>query len=266
MNFKMFRVTILGCSSAVAYKGRYPSSQLINVHEKLFLMDCGEGTQNRLAEHHVRTFRISHIFISHLHGDHVLGLPGLINSFALAGRTEPLHLYGPTGLDLYINSCLELTYSHTSFPIKFHILDSEQSSVCYSDETVRVLHFPLKHRIPTIGYRFQEQLQQNHSNHLDRSYCYASDNRVEISQLPYIRNANALYHETTYLQDLDEKAELTKHSTAAAVAQFAQKAEVQLLITGHYSSRYEDLNLILNECKQYFDNTILGQEGLIVDL
>ena len=271
MNLNVFEILILGSNSAVPMKGRYPSAQLVNIHEKLFLMDCGEGTQNRLAEHNIKRSRISHIFISHLHGDHVLGLPGLLNSFSLAGRLDEIHIYGPVGLDKYLNDCLENTYSHIQYDLHFHILDHNLSSICYQDDSCSVIHFPLIHRVPTIGYKFEENrlkrdLDQITGSQKFRSYCYCSDNYVTEALLPYIKDVTVLYHETTYLHELKDKAEATKHSTARDVAKMAKHANVGQLVTGHYSSRYDNIEVFYEECRNFFDSVILGQEGTKIDL
>ncbi|MDQ3141656.1 MAG: ribonuclease Z [Bacteroidota bacterium] len=306
MNLQRFELLILGCSSAVPYKGRSPTAQILNIHDQLFLIDCGEGTQNRMMEYQVKRSKINHIFISHLHGDHIFGLPGLINTYSHYGRKEDLHIYGPIGIQDYIDAILQVTHAHLSYKINFHNLTDASSQTIYEDAHLSVKTIPLKHRIPTLGYLFTEKkgerslnlvaIQQANIKPEDfthiisgkdvmdpdgkcwkadelsipaskpRSYAFCSDTKYTESILPYITNVNVLYHETTFLDELKQKAIETGHSTALEAAMIAKKAQVNLLVSGHYSSRYDDLSSFESEMRTIFSSVILGKEGMRIDI
>lgn len=300
MNTGTFEILILGSNSALPVKGRSPSAQIVNVHENLLLIDCGEGTQFRLAEFRVKRSRIEHIFISHLHGDHIFGLPGLITSYNHSARTEKLNVYGPIGLDEFIEQSLRLSATTLQFELEVHVVQTDNYKPVLLTDSFTIFSLPLDHRIPTLGYliketsshihldsekiqlvdvKYRKDLQQgknvktetglmlNASDYIEstsppRSYAYCSDTRYAEKLLPYIQGVSVLYHETTYLDELSDKAKETGHSTAKQAALMAKKAKAGCLLTGHYSSRYEDLQVILDECKLHFPNTVLGIEGL----
>lgn len=295
-----FAVTILGSNSAFPAFGRFPSAQIINFNESLFLVDCGEGTQIQMSRFRVRRNRIDHIFISHLHGDHVYGLPGLLTSFAQLSRKAPLHITGPKGIRELIDTTLKLSQARTGFDILFTELSEDHRETVLKTTDLHVTAFPLHHRVKTYGYLFEEQpgplnvrkecidaFQLTREQILDlksgqdillngkkipagemtlppeppRAYAYCSDTAYSDKVLAYIKGVQVLYHETTFMDDLEELAAFSKHSTTRQAAQIAQLAEAGALITGHYSSRYRDLGPLLEETRSIFPSTYLGLEG-----
>jgi len=296
-----FELTILGCNSAIPAYNRHPSAQILNVNESLYLIDCGEGTQVQMNRYNIRRNKINQIFISHLHGDHIFGLIGLLTSFSLNGRTEPLDIFSPAGLEEIIRIQLKHTGGVLSYPMIFHVLDTKSHQLIFEDENLEVFTIPLIHRVPTNGYLFKEKkrplnlipdiLEQHHipfsaipeikegkdyitpegkvfsNEHLTlapykpRSYAYCSDTLYTETILPIIKEVDMLYHETTFCEDRAEFTEVTMHSTAKQAATIAKKAKAGLLITGHYSSRYPDLSQLLAEAQSVFKPTVLGIEG-----
>lgn len=296
-----FELTILGASSATPTSNRNPTAQVLNVLERFFLIDCGEGTQMQLRKFKIKFQRINHIFISHLHGDHYFGLMGLLSSMHLLGRQNELHLYAPAPLKEIIE--IQLKYSETflNYPLIFHPLNFNEKTLLFEDDLVRVFSFPLYHRIPTCGFLFEEKEKPKSlikekikeyeikvadipliragkdfvtqsgkiipnseltypSPHL-RKYAYCSDTRYNEKLLEHISEVDLLYHEATFLHELIDRAEATFHTTAKEAGIFASKANVKQLIIGHFSARYPDLNLLLEEATQYFHNTRLAVEG-----
>jgi len=296
-----FELTILGCSSAMPVHGRFMSSQILNVNEKLLLIDCGEGTQIRLSEYKISKNKIDTILISHLHGDHIFGLPGLIGSMNLVGRKKPLDIFGPLGLEFYLKTVFEISESYLGFEINFHTVNHNKYTKILEDKIMRIYSFPLEHRIPTVGYKIVEQdrlrninpemierfglnyqqiqaakrgddieldngdIIENHEITLEpkksRSYAYCSDTKYSEKIVSYIKGVDLLYHEATYLKNLQSKAQERFHSTTYDAANIAKKAGVGKLIIGHYSSRYKDLDLLLSETREIFDNTELTMDG-----
>lgn len=296
-----FELTILGSNSAIPANNRFPTSQVLNVRGHIYLIDCGEGTQVRLRDNRVKRSRINQIFISHLHGDHVYGLIGLLSSYGLNGRKEPLHIYCPPHLDEMINVQIKYTGHPLPFPIEFHITDTEKHQLIFEDNIVEVFSIPLIHRIPTHGFLFREKQQKDsmipekivkynipfqdiahikegndwispegktipHSKLTTpaphpRSFAFCSDTAYSEAIIPIIKGVDLLYHESTFLHSELEFAKKTKHSTTIQAATIAKKAEVEKLILGHYSSRYVDLDELQNEAKTVFPNTELGLEG-----
>lgn len=296
-----FELTVLGCSSATPTSKRYPTAQLLNIAERYFLIDCGEGTQIQLRRLHIRFQRISHIFISHLHGDHYLGLLGLLSSFHLLGRKKMLDIYHPPGLREIIE--IQMQYSGTIFnyPIQWHQHRDDQQEILFEDESVSVETILLNHRIHCCGFLFREkprpfsidknladqygvpiaQMQALRngqdavlpdgsivSNHLVtrgrpdiRSYAYCSDTRYDERVLEQVRGVDLLYHEATFLHNLLERAKTTHHSTALEAGRLARLAQVKQLVIGHYSVRYKDLTPLLEEAQKEFENTLLAEEG-----
>jgi len=295
-----FDVTILGCSSALPAFGRHPSSQLVHMAGRYFLVDCGEGAQMQLRRFSLKFQRISHIFISHLHGDHYLGLPGLLSSMHLLGRTEPLHLYADEGL----NQILEMNnkYSHTvlKYPVVFHPLDFSEPKLLFEDEKVKISTLILKHSIPCCGFVFEEKekprkLRKEKIAELNipiasmegltrgedyvagdtiipnaeltadplppRKYAYCSDTAYKPDLVPQLQGADLVYHEATFMEDMRARAEQTMHSTAKDAATIAKEAGIKRLILGHFSARYKDLNPLLEEAHNVFPQTYLAHEG-----
>ncbi|MFK8301437.1 ribonuclease Z [Capnocytophaga stomatis] len=294
-------ITILGCHSATPRANARPSSQVLEMRGHLFLIDCGEGSQMALRNANVKFSRIRHIFISHLHGDHFFGLPGLISTFQLLGRETELHIYGPKGIKEAILLLLKLGGAWSSFYIHFHELESDVSEILLDDEKVQVRTIPLKHRVYTNGFLFQEKQTerrlnidaiqnygvqicdyQNIKNGKDielengeiipneilsfnpispQSYAYCSDTLYFESLAEEIRGARVVYHESTFLKQHNDLAIKTMHSTAFQAGLTSKNANAETLILGHYSSRYSDKKLFLDEAQEVFPNTLLSEDG-----
>lgn len=297
-----FDVTILGCSSATPAYGRNPTSQVIQFFGNYFLLDCGEATQIQLRRFSVKFQRIDHIFISHLHGDHYLGLPGLLSSMHLLGRTEPLHLYAEEGLKSILDANNLHSRTFLQFPIVFHPVNPAQSEVLHEDKKITVRSFPMKHSIPCCGFLFEEkprprklikeQLEKYQVPIADmeslkagedfktssgkiipneeitmpplppRKYAYCSDTIYFEDIIPVVSNADLMYHEATFTEDMKDRAKQTMHCTAKNAATIALKAGVKKLIIGHFSARYKELTPLLEEARQVFPNTVLAEEGV----
>ena len=298
------KLTILGCHSATPQENKNPTAQLLEINGHRLLIDCGEGTQVQLRKAKVSFVHIKHIFISHLHGDHFYGLPGLVSSFRLLGRVAPLHIYGPKGIKEALLLLLKLSKSNMNYPLHFHELSSEQSECIFEDDNVLVRTIPLKHRVYTNGFLFEEKTGFRRINidavqaaGIDKSYyrllqqgkdvesndgtlvenkkvtfapypvmkyAYCSDTAYHPAIIEIIHKADWLYHEATFLNQHAALAEQTKHSTAQQAAEIAKKAEVGRLILGHYSSRYKDLELFVNEAKAVFPNVTLAADGALI--
>ena len=296
-----FELTLLGTNSALPAFDRFPTSQVLNVEDRAYLIDCGEGTQIRMQQYPVRRGRISQIFISHLHGDHIFGLIGLLTSFGLNGREEPVDVFSPPGLQPIIEVQLKLGAAGLPFALRFHEVDPTRHSRIFADRRIEVFTLPLRHRIPTTGYLFREHQRPSNirpeqikkydipfgkipaikagaelsladgtviSNERltipappPRSYAFCSDTRYEPAIVPLIRDVDLLYHESTFCEDQRQQAELTMHSTAREAALIARDAGVGRLILGHYSSRYRDLTPFLEEARAVFPATELGEDG-----
>ena len=286
--------------------GRNPSAQVVNVHEKQFLLDCGEGTQIALRHARVRMMRIDHIAISHLHGDHYLGLPGLVSTFNLLGRERALHVYGPPGLKQVLNLHQQVGEGKLDFPLHFHPTQVEGPEVLYQDKTVTLESFPVRHRIPTTGFILREKAKEPgvkrevvrscqlipseilalkrgedvvreddtvisfaeacHPAPKPRSYAFAADTRYWESVAEFVKGVDVLYHEATFGQAMKQRAEKTFHSTAAQAGRIAAKAKVGRLIIGHISARYTDFDELLAEARAEFPRTELAEDGMQLDV
>ena len=297
-----FEVLILGNSSATPMYGRHPTSQVINFNEQLFLIDCGEGTQMQLSRYGIKNNRINHIFISHLHGDHYLGLVGLISSQHLMGRKADLHLYGPAPLREIIAIQFKHSATVLNFSLVFHPTNPEQPEVLLETPALKVSSFPLKHRVPCTGFRFDEgrraatlnveaverrnipapylRLLKKGIDYMDaegtvhraadltfpapasRSYAYCSDTMVFDAYLASIQQADLLYHEATFMHDMLERATQTFHTTSLQAAEVADAVGAKKLLLGHYSARYKDLQPLLEEARSVFSQTLLSEEGI----
>ena len=295
------KLTILGCYSATPRTFNNPTAQVLDIRGHLFLIDCGEGTQVQLRKQKIRFARIKNVFISHLHGDHFYGLPGLISTFQLLGRESELNIYGPVGIKKAILTLLEVASLHTSFPLIFHELELKSSQCIFESEKVEVHTIPLNHRIYTNGFLFKEKLKERKLNigaveeyNIDRayyqnikngkdiklddgkiianallsydpptpkSYAFCSDTMYKPDIVPLITNTTVLYHEATFREEHKHLTEKTKHSTAMEAAQIAKMANVQLLILGHYSTRYGDTEGFKIEAEEVFDNVELAEDG-----
>ncbi len=295
------RLQILGCYAATPRTLTNPTSQVLEIKNHLFLIDCGEGTQVQLRKNKIKFSRINHIFISHLHGDHFFGLPGLISTFRLLGRDKELHIYGPKGIKEAITLFLKLGDSWTNYPLRFHELTSKESQNIFEDEKISVETIPLDHRIYTNGFLFKEKLGerrlnieavakhkidkcyfQNIKNGKDitlddgkivqnveltfdppkpKSYAYCSDTGYHPEIVEQIKKADVLYHESTFLESEAHLSAKTKHATAKQAAEIAREAEVGTLILGHYSTRYKSLELFKEEAQEVFANVELADDG-----
>lgn len=259
----MFSVTILGNNSAVPAYERLPTSQLINVDGQKFLVDCGEGTQLQLMRYKIKYSRISHIFISHLHGDHYFGLIGLINSFGLLNRQQDLFVFGPPPLKKILD--LQLQVASTRLPFSLHIKEISGPGMLLETDEIEVSCFATDHRITCYGFSFCEKTVSRKrlaAQGKPRRYAYCADTRYTESLLPHITQYDLIYHEATYLDDQREKAELRYHSTAKQAAQLAQKAQVKRLLLGHFSSQYERLDAFEQEAREVFPNSELAVQGV----
>ena len=301
-----FEVNILGCGSALPTTRHFSSSQVVNIREKLFMIDCGEGAQLQLRRSKLKFTRLNHIFISHLHGDHCFGLMGLISTFGLLGRTATLHIYAHKELERLLAPQLEFFCKGMTYEVAFHAIDPSKAEVIYDDRSVSVSTIPLKHRIPTCGFLFQEKKTPNHiirdmvdfyqvpvfelnrikngedyvcpdgtivPNHRltrpsapARSYAYCSDTICLPSIVPQIQGVDLLFHEGTFAQADAARAKETFHTTAMQAAQIACDAQVRQLIIGHFSARYEDESILLQEAKTIFPNTLLAKENLNIQI
>ena len=263
----MFSVTILGNNSAVPAYERFPTSQLVSLNGNQFLIDCGEGTQMQLMRYKIRYSRISHIFISHLHGDHYFGLIGLINSFGLLDRQQDLHVYGPSALKDIIE--LQLKVASTRLPFQLQIHAIESPGILVETEEIKVSCFPTDHRIECYGFLFQEKTLPRKlasQRNKPRTYAYCADTRYDERILQHIGEVDLLYHESTYLHDQHEKAELRFHATAKQAAEFAKKAGANRLLLGHFSSQYETIQGFEDEARKTFaasENALQGATYLI---
>lgn len=300
------QVTILGANSAIPTATRFPTSQVIDINQSRYLIDCGEGTQMQLRRHRVRLQRIKAIFISHLHGDHYFGLIGLINTMHMLGRQTELDIFGPPDLKQVLDLQLKLADTKLSYKWNFHPLNFGESEVIYTDTGVTVSTIPLDHRIDCNGFLFQENKKKRkirrelipelnipveqfqnikagadfvddkgvlHPNSTitedpkpSYSYAYCSDTKYNESIVEVIKGADLLYHEATFLEDMIKRAEFTHHSTAKQAATIAKMAEVGQLAIGHYSARYTDFSDHLKEAKAVFEDTQLATEGKVFSL
>ncbi|MGD9977691.1 MAG: ribonuclease Z [Bacteroidales bacterium] len=302
----IFSVTILGSSSALPTVTRFPSAHVINAHERLFLVDCAEGTQMQLRKFHIKMNRINNIFISHLHGDHVLGLFGLISTFNLLSRKAPLNIYAHPDLEKILVMNTQFFTDNITFPVKFHPLDTAVVQTIYEDQCITVSTLPLRHRMPTVGFLFKEKQQQpnirkdlidkyslgladivrvkngegfttstgehipsselTYYSHLPRSYAYCSDTLYSERLVGLVKNVDLLYHEATFLTSELSLARQTGHSTAAQAATVARKANAGRLIIGHFSSRYKSAKQHEAEAREIFPNTAAVDDGQVYSI
>ncbi|MBQ9339889.1 MAG: ribonuclease Z [Paludibacteraceae bacterium] len=256
------RLTILGCGSAVPTVQNKPSSQILEMCDKLFLIDCGEGTQNTIRELGVHTNRLYSIFISHLHGDHCFGLLGLLSTLGMLGRTQDMHIYAHKDLEQLLTPLLAYFCSHLPFSIIFHHINPRRSELIFDDRTLTVRTIPLRHTVPTCGFLFEEKPRRIHreTDAKPFSYAYCSDTGYKPAIRRWIDGVNVLYHEATYTEAQRDSAERYQHCTAAQAAKIATKVNAGTLIIGHFSARINDQSTFLNEAQTIFPNTILAEE------
>jgi ribonuclease Z len=259
----MFSVTILGNNSAVPAYERLPTSQLVNVDGHHFLVDCGEGTQLQLLRYKIRVSRISHIFISHLHGDHYFGLIGLINSFGLLNRQQDLHVFGPAPLKEILE--VQLNAANTRLPFALHVHEIHKAGILVETEAITVNSFLTDHRILCFGFSFCEKKvprKLSAAGISPRRYAFCADSRYYEPIIEEVKGFDLVYHESTYLDDQREKAELRYHATAKQAAELAKKAAVKRLLLGHFSSQYESLLPFEEEAKTVFPASEIALQGV----
>ncbi len=301
-----FQVTILGCGSAMPTTLHNPPSQLVEMNEKLFMIDCGEGTQLQMRKFKARISKLHSLFISHLHGDHIFGLPGLLSTLSLLGRTNDLHIYAHKEIQLLLKPLLIYLGNHMQFKILHHTLNPDQHELLFENRSIRIESFPLKHRIATNGFLFMEKESPRHMiremidahqipvkeiqsiklgadftrkdgiviandrlttpGNPARTYAYCSDTAYTTDIIPRIKGVDLLYHEATFAETEKVRAEETYHSTASQAAEIAKLAQVKRLVIGHYSSRYNELGVLLKEAVEVFPATELAIEGKVFEL
>lgn len=254
-----FQVTILGCGSAMPTTLHNPPSQLIELNEKLFMVDCGEGTQLQMRRFKARMSKLQSVFISHLHGDHIFGLPGLLSTLSLLGRTKDLTIYAHKEINLMLKPLLIYLGHYMQFKIHLVPLNPDSHEVLFENRSIRISSFPLKHRIAANGFLFEEIKS-------GRSFAYCSDTAFYPEIIPYIKGSNLLFHEATFAESERQRAMETYHSTASQAAEIAKAAEVKKLVIGHYSSRYNELGVLLKEAVDLFPNSELAVEGKVFEL
>jgi ribonuclease Z len=299
-----FNLHILGCGSALPTTRHLATSQVVQFKDKFYMIDCGEGTQLQMRRMKIRFSRLNHIFISHLHGDHCFGLPGLISTFGMLGRRGELFIHGPKEVEDYLQPILDRFCKGLSFQVRFNPVDPGRHALIMEDRSLSVYSIPLKHRLPTCGFLFEEKKKDDHlvremadfyqiplcllqgikrggdyltpggelipHDRLTRPagppkrYAYCSDTAFDPSIAPLIRGADLLYHEATFVEADRARARDTAHSTAGQAAEIARLAGVKKLVVGHFSSRYADEQQIKMEADTVFPGTILAGEGLTI--
>jgi len=297
----VFAVTILGSSSALPTSQRFPTAQVVRLNEQLFLIDCGEGTQIQLRRFGFKMGRINHIFISHLHGDHIYGLPGLISSLALYGKKGELHIYAHSDLPQMMAGMMKFMNDVTDLQVKYHPLNFRRSAIVFEDKRIRITSFPLKHRISCCGFLFQElpadlhldkqaleryeipvSQRNNIKNGADlllpdgsvvpnreltlpakppRTYAFCTDTIVRKEIVPLLEGTDLLYHEATFAANLSDLAGKTFHTTTVQAAGLASQARVKKLVIGHFSSRYKDVAPLVDEARVIFPETFAANDG-----
>lgn len=301
-----FKIHIIGCGSALPTGKHTVSSQIVEIRNKMFLVDCGEGTQAQLRRSHIRFSKISHIFISHLHGDHCLGLVGMLSTFGMLGRTAPIQIFAPMELEKVLKLQIDTFCHGLDYPLVFHATDTNQNKMIYEDHSVEVYSIPLQHRVPCCGFLFCEKsglphirrdiidmygISVSQINNIKkgmdgvtasgetidnallvypaekaRRYAYCSDTAYIPSLYRMLEGVDVLYHESTYGKDNEKMAMKYMHSTAEQAATVATDAHVGKLLLGHYSARYEDESVLLEEARSVFPNTVLSDEGMIIEV
>jgi len=301
-----FDLTILGSNGAIPAYDRHPSSHILNYNGHLFLIDCGEGTQFQLNKYGIKRGRLDNIFISHLHGDHYFGLIGLLTSFNLNWREHPLHIYGPAGLEEIMNVHFKHSKTQLKFEIHYHPIVDDEPRVIYEDSFLQVETIILKHRLPTTGFLFKEKVglrkiliekineygipfgqipgikkgadfTDAHGKtipnaeltaypHTPRSYAYCSDTVYTEHFVAQVKEVGLLYHEATFVDEHTARALETFHTTGRQAATVAKQAGAKKLVIGHFSARYENLDLLLSQSREVFPETYLAIEGTVFEI
>lgn len=301
---QIFNIHILGCGSALPTRKHLPSCQVVDLRDKLLLLDCGEGAQLAWRHTGLNWQKITHIFLTHAHGDHVFGLPGFLSTMGLLGRTAPITIHGPSNLQTYVEFMRSHFFPDFDYEIHFEAVDTRTHQCIFEDRSMEVWSLPLQHRVPCCGYLIKEKAGLPHIRRemIDsyeiptwainrikagegwqtaegelvpherlttppdpvRSYAYCSDTRPVAELAEWCKDVDLMYHEATYADDYTDRAETYHHSTARQAAATALAAHAKRLMIGHFSSRYEDENILLNEAKEVFPDTILAYEGLTI--
>ncbi|OAV67490.1 Ribonuclease Z [Bacteroidales bacterium Barb6XT] len=301
-----FDIHILGCGSALPTTRHLPSSQIVNLRDKLYMIDCGEGTQLQMRYMRMKFSRLNHIFVTHLHGDHCFGLPGLISTLGMLGRNGDLFVYGPAEVGDYLRSMLDLFCKTLPFEVRFRAVNPCEHSLVMEDRSVQVFSIPLKHRIPCCGYLFKEKPKEAHivREMIDfyrvpvsclknikqgadyttadgtvvpnarlvrpadppKRFAYCSDTTFAPDIIPLIEGVDLLYHEATFCEEDAARAQETCHSTARQAAEIARRAGVKRFVIGHFSARYASLSALHGEAAEIYPNTVLGKEGMVISL
>lgn len=301
-----FNLNILGCGSALPTTRHLATSQIVDLRDKLYMIDCGEGTQVQMRRMRIKFSRLNHIFVSHLHGDHCFGLPGLISTLGMLGRTGELVIHAPKEIENYMRPVLDTFCKGMPYEVRFNHVDTHSHSLIMEDRSLSVYSIPLKHRIPTCGFLFAEKPKEAHiiremtdfyqvpircmkdikqgkdyvtpegevipCSLLTRAaappkrYAYCSDTAYSPSIIPIIEGVDLLYHEATFADADKARAKETFHSTARQAADIALKAGVKRLVIGHYSARYENLTELRCEAEEIYPGTILGEEGMVLPI
>ena len=301
-----FEINILGCGAALPTPKHLSSVQVVNVREKLFMLDCAEGTQMALRRSHINFTHLRAIFLTHLHGDHVFGLIGLLSTLGLLGRLQSLHVYGPQDLQRIFQPQIDYFCAESPFEILLHEIDTKKPQLIYEDRSVEISTLPLSHRVPCCGYLFREkptlphirrdaidyyQIPLSQINNIKagmdwtmpdgtviphqrlttppdpvRSYAYCTDTAFRPQLADLLQGVTCLYHEATFTSEHTLLAKKTHHSTATQAAETAKAAQVGKLILGHFSSRYKSEEMLLQEAQRIFPNTLLANDGMKVTL
>ena len=295
-----FELTILGSGGAIPTLERNPTSQYLNIQDRHFLIDCGEGSQIQLRKYKCKFSKIDHIFISHLHGDHFLGLFGYLSTLSLLGRKSPINIYAPKDLLNLINAHNEISGKIYNFDLNFNALNFKKITKLFDDNILEIFSFPVNHSVPCCGFLFKEKKSprniiktkikdlglgigdikklKNRENCIvngkaikykdvtvpgnkARSYAYCADTKYDKKIIPFIKDVDVIYHESTFLEELKNKASKTKHSTANQAAEIALSANSKMLILGHFSARYDNIEKFVQEASSIFKNTVAAYDG-----
>ena len=301
-----FDINILGCGSALPTMRHLATSQVVNLRDKLYMIDCGEGTQLQMRRMKLKFSRLNHIFISHLHGDHCFGLPGLISTLGLLGRNGTLFIHAAKEIEEFMRPVMNVFCKNLPYDVQFELIDPYKNELIFEDRSLRVFSIPLKHRVSSCGFLFEEKPKEaniiremidfykvpvralkdikcgadfvtddgevvansrlTRPASLPKRYAFCSDTMFNPDIIPIIKGVDLLYHEATFCEDAKGRAKETYHSTAAQAAEIAKRAEVKRLLIGHYSARYEDTACFKKEADAIFPGTILANEGLRLSL
>lgn len=301
-----FEVTILGSNSAQPTPKRFSSAQVVNFREKLFLLDCGEGTQIQLRRYNQKFSRLNHIFITHLHGDHMLGLPGLISTLNLMGRRNKLHIYAHEDLEKILQPLLDYFMHKAMFELEYHPFNPAKHELIYEDKSLEVYTIPLKHRTPTAGFLFKEKKNEYNIKkemieafglgikdilkikqgedfvtedgktipnsrlaippQKQRSYAYITDTAYKPNICQWLQDVNVLYHEATFADEATLRISKTLHSTGGQAAEIAKQCHAKTLLIGHFSSRYKNISVVEDAAKAIFNNTIAVKDGMRIEI